>query len=415
MKTAQRRVALAGALVLYLAFVAYQSLAGGSPKPCAAPLLDPGRLSGGDALANLVAYVPAGLLAAALAASYDRFVVRILLLVGVSAFSLSMELAQACLSARVSSWVDWATNSAGATLGFVALPLVAPLLRRLAHRGDRSVLAARLPVTLAAWLVVGAWLAASTAPWRFTFDVGTVRANLAFLRVAPAIDPWSVARHAFAWMSVAAALRALVVRRAGGSGVLGATIALGVTIALALGAQVLLEWRALSWSELAGTAVGASVALALLVPASDGRLARVAPAFAFASVLAYELAPGYPGWGAVGRFSWLPLVGRGNPLAALDFTLYFCWFAFVLVLALRWTQARTRAALSLGSIAVFALLALEFAQRAIPGRIADTSPALIVALALVVAWLLTDREGERVTGPVRSRSRPPVVRSVRRS
>lgn len=408
MRTAERRVALAGALFLYLAFVAYQSLAGGSPKPCAAPLVDPGRWSGGDALANVVAYVPAGLLAAALAASYGGIAARVLAWLAVALFSLSMELAQACLAGRVSSWIDWATNSAGAALGFVALPLAAALLHRLPGRDGRGARAA-LPAAIAAWFVVGAWLAASTAPWRFTFDVGTVRANLAFLRTAPSLDPWSVARHAFAWMSVAAALRALVSRRS------SASLAFGATLALVLAAQALLEGRALSWSGLAGAALGAFVALVLLVPASDGRLARLAPALAFASVLAYELAPGHPGRGTGQRFSWWPLVGRGSLPAALDFTLYFCWFAFVLVLALRWTRSGPRAAAALGSLAVAALLALEFAQRAIPGRTADTSPALIVALALVVAWLLTDRAGERATGRARSRSSRSVARSVRRS
>ncbi len=432
MRTTERRVALAAALALYLAFVAYQSLASGSEslagglkwlawssewlagnpaKACAAPLAA-GWWSGGDALANLVAYVPAGLLAAAFAATYQGVVVRVVAWLAIVTFSLSMELAQACLGDRVSSWIDWAMNSAGATLGFVALPLASALLHRLPGGTGRSARAAA-PVTLAAWLVVGAWLACATAPWRFTFDVGTVRANLSFLRAAASFDPWRVAEHAFGWMAVAAALRALVASR------LRASAALVATIALALVAQALLEWRALSWSELAGIASGASVSLLLLVPAVDGRLARIAPALALVSVLAYELAPGHAGWGTGARFSWWPLVGRSHPLSALEFALYFCWFAFVLVLALRWAGARARSAAALGSLAVLALLALEFAQRAIPGRSADTSPALIVALAFVVAWLLTDRAGQRTTqratGRVRSRSHRPVVRSARRS
>jgi len=409
MKTVERRLALGGALALYLAFLAYQSLAGGAPKPCATPLADPGNgWYGGDALANVVAYVPAGLLAAALAASFAGVLARALAWLAPVGFSFLMELSQACLSGRVSSWVDWATNSVGATLGFAALPLVVPLLQRLPGRAGARAGAA-LPVLLAAWLVVAAWLASSTAPWRFTFDVGTVRANLAFLRVVPSLDAWSVARHAFAWMSVAAALRALVADR------LRASMALLLAIAVSLAAQGLLEWRALSWSELAGMALGAFVALVLLVPAADGRLARLAPVLAFVSIGAYELAPGRSGWGTGSAFSWWPLVGRGHPLAALDFALYFCWFAFVLVLALRWTHARTRAAIALASFAVVAMLVLEAAQRAIPGRSADTSPALIVALAFVVAWLLTERGAERLTARARSRSRRPFVRSARRS
>lgn len=409
MKSLERRFATAAALALYLSFVAYQSLAGGSPKPCTAPLADPGSgWYGSDALANVVAYIPAGLLAAALAASFTGFGTRTLVWLVPVAFSFLMELSQSCLSGRVSSWVDWATNSAGATLGFVALPLAVALLRRLAARNGAHAHVA-LPVLLAAWLVVATWLASSTVPWRFTFDVGTVRSNLAFLRGAPTFDAWSVARHAFAWMTVAGALRALVADR------LRASTALLLTIAVSLVAQALLESRALSWSEFAGMALGAFVALVLLVPAADGRLARLLPVLAFASIGAYELAPGRAGWGTASAFSWWPLVGRGNLLAALDFALYFCWLAFVLVLALRWSRAGTRAAIALGSVAVVALLALELAQREIPGRSADTSPAIIAALAFVVAWRLTERSGERITARVRSTSRRPVVRSVRRS
>lgn len=409
MRTVERRRSLAVALALYLAFLGYQSLAGGSLRPCASPLADPGSgWSGSDALANVVAYVPAGLLAGAIAASFERFGARLVAWFALLAFSLSMELAQACLSGRVSSWVDGATNAMGAALGLVALPLATYLLHRLAGRDERRP---RVDAALAllAWLVVGAWLASSTAPWRFTFDVGTVRANLSFLRHAPSLDPWEVVRHAFAWMTVAAALRVLVAER------LRASAALVVVLVVSLGAQALLEWRALSWSELAGAALGAFVALLLLVPAANGPLARVLPVLAFTSVAAYELAPGRAGWGTGDAFSWWPLVGRGHPIAALDFALYFCWFAFVLVLALRWRGSGTRAAVVLGSFAAVALLLLEFVQRSIPGRSADTSPALVAVLAFVVAWLLSDRGAGRATTRARSRSHRSAFRSARRS
>lgn len=407
-RTAERRAALVGALALYLAFVAYQSLAGGSAKPCAAPLVDAGGgWSGGDALANFVAYVPAGLLAAALAASYKKAAARLVAWLAVTVFSLSMEMTQACLQGRVSSWIDWAMNSAGAALGFVALPAAAMLLPRLAALAGRRAHVAT-PVALAAWLVVGAWLAASTVPWRFTFDVGTIRANLAFLRADASFDAWAVTRHAFAWMAVAASLRALVAHR------VRASLALVATIALVIGAQALLEGRALSWSGFAGTALGASVSLMLLVPGSDDRLARIVPVLALVSVAAYELAPGHADWSIGGHFSWWPLVGRGSLLAALDYTLYFCWFAFVLVLGVRWSGAGKRVAAVAGALGSLVLLALEFVQRAIPGRTADTSPALIVALAFVVAWLLTDQTGERATGPARSRACRSVVRCAGR-
>lgn len=409
MRTAERRIALSGALVLYLAFVAYQSLAGGSPRACTTPLVDSGGgWHGSDVLANSVAYVPAGLLAGALAASFGSRVAHAIAWLVLVLFSLSMELAQACLSGRVSSWIDWVTNSAGAAAGVAALPVAAWLLRALpAHVGWRRRPDA--PVALMAWLVVGVWLASTTVPWRFTFDVGTVRANLAFLRTVPSLQLWDVARHGFAWMAVAGALRALVHQRG------RASVALVLAIAVSLLAQALLEARALSWSELAGMALGAFVALVLLVPAAAGRLALLVPVLALVSVGAYELAPGRAPWGASAAFSWWPLIGRGNLFAALDFALYFCWFAFVLVFALRWRGAHARMAFVCGTFAVLAMLAMEAMQRSIPGRTADTSPALIVALAFLVAWLLSARSGDRLTARARSTVHRPVARSVRRS
>src|SRR5690606_41524743 len=96
---------------------------------------------------------------------------------------------------------------------------------------------------------------------------------------------------------------------------------------------------------------------------------------AFVSVAAYELAPGRWVLRVCEAFSWFPLVGRGHLLGAIDFALYFCWFAFVLVLSLRWRRARASAAIALGGAAVFAMLARELAQRSMPGRTADTRSA----------------------------------------
>lgn len=70
MRTAEApRAALLSAFAAYLAFIAYQSLAGAAPGACVVPLVQQGsHLSRSDGLANLVAYVPLGLMAAAWAA-----------------------------------------------------------------------------------------------------------------------------------------------------------------------------------------------------------------------------------------------------------------------------------------------------------------------------------------------------------
>ena len=62
MRTAEApRAALASAFAAYLAFIAYQSLAGAAPGACVVPLVQQGsHLSRGDGRADLVADVPLG-------------------------------------------------------------------------------------------------------------------------------------------------------------------------------------------------------------------------------------------------------------------------------------------------------------------------------------------------------------------
>ncbi|MFP5405250.1 MAG: VanZ family protein, partial [Gammaproteobacteria bacterium] len=204
MKTAEHSgAAIAGATVVYLLFIAYQSLAGGAGLAiCALPLVQQGaHLSFSDGIANLVAYVPLGMLVAARSGVRNgRVPAAAALITGflaISAFSLAMETLQACLPGRVSSWYDWATNSAGGMAGLLAWTLGQRLMRVIAHRGVRGRRSAS-SLFWPALLCLGAWLALYTAPWRFTFDVGTLRANLSFLghlSEGLRIDPWRLARH----------------------------------------------------------------------------------------------------------------------------------------------------------------------------------------------------------------------------
>lgn len=408
MTTAERRLALAGALVLYMAFIAYQSLAGGAPKGCGPLLAHEGAsISRSDGLANLVAYIPPGLLVAAWIGGGRRFAPRAIGWLAICIFSLVMEVLQACLTARVSSWYDWSTNSLGALAGMAVLPLLERVFARVGGRlaGSRS-----MPMARPTLLFLGAWLALSTAPWRFTLDVGTIRSNLSFLRrvAGASVDPWLFAQHACAWIAVGVALRALARSPA------AATRALLALLAVSLGSQVLLVHRALSWSELAGAAA-AFLACRLVAPrVADARLARLLPAFAVAAVAAYEFAPRAGAWVRM-PFSWWPLLGRGSLVGALQLALFFSWLAFAIVLSMRWAAheagdgALPRAVHARGrhfmlpSCAVLALLVAEYAQTWMPGRTGDTSPALVTALAFVIAWVLTER--------IRDRARPRSSRS----
>lgn len=401
MPTVERsRVPLAIAIAAYLAFLAYQSLAGAAHGACGPLLVQQGaRLSRGDGLANLVAYFPLGLLAASLAASLPaKRIALVAAFLSISAFSLGMELAQACLPGRVSSWYDWVTNSAGGLAGLFAGPVAEAGLRRM--RARHAPAAAELALWWAALLCVGAWMAMSTAPWRFTLDVGTVRSNLSFIKqvaALPPLDPWALGRHLFGWSAIGIALCAIGPARE------AATRWLLPAMAAAAGAQALLTVRVLSIEELAGMATALAACRLVLPSIAQATLARLAGAPALLSVAAYQLAPRH-GAALADGFSWWPQLGRGGLVAALELALFFGWLGFTLALSLRWSAqlgediARRRIALPASFVG--ALFVTELAQCRIPGRTPDTSAPLVVALAFVAAWALT---GVSLTDRVRSR------------
>ncbi len=391
---------MAASLAVYLLFIGYQSLAGTGFATCSLPLVHQGpHLSFADGIANLVAYVPLGMLVAAWGGSRrgsGRTSVAVLLvgLLSISAFSLTMETLQSCLPGRVSSWYDWATNSTGGLVGLLAWKLGRRFTRAVG--GHRSSLgrAASSSLLWPALLCLGAWLALYTAPWRFTVDLGTIRGNLAFLQHLaewPGPDPWRLARHFSGWLAIGVALRALWPER-------GAALrALALLVGVAVIAQVLLAMPSLSVEELAGMAL--ALVGSALVPALQGaRLARALPVLALIPVAAYQLAP-HPGGAYSVGFQWWPQLGRGGLLAALELALLFCWLAFALVLSLRWSaslgEAIGRRRVTLPVVVALALLLTEFAQHWIPGRTPDTSAPVITLLAFVVAWVLTSRAVQR--------------------
>lgn len=406
MRTADAsRAALLSAFAAYLAFIAYQSLAGAAPGACGVPLAQQGsHLSRSDGLANLVAYVPLGLMAAAWAARLRaRAWVLVAAFASIAGFSLAMETMQACLPGRVSSWYDWSTNSAGGLLGLMALPVATRLLR-LARARPALAAAVDAPLWWPVALCVGAWMVLSLAPWRFTLDVGTIRGNLSFLRHlvdGVPLDPWRFARHLLGWTAIGVALRALrgdVSTALRGLALLAAAATLG---------QVLLDVPALSFEELAGIALALPASALVCSLASGAGRARLPAALALLSVLAYQLAP-HAGEPLARGVSWWPQVGRGGLLAALELALYFGWLGAMLTLSLRWSALRGedigRRRIAWPAAAAGILMLTELAQAWIPGRTPDTSAPLLTVLAFGVAWALT---GSPVRDRAPTRSRRP--------
>ncbi|WP_396624591.1 VanZ family protein [Luteitalea sp.] len=376
-------------LLLYAAFIGYQSLAAGGTWHCGGDVLEvPRRIARGDLLVNIVAYVPLGALCVAAAWPVNRRVSTIVLVVVgsamlVSLYSLGMELVQACEPKRVSSAIDWAANSAGGAAGAIGCAFV--LMLRL-PRGlpaltldDPRLRACTLAVALL-------WIASETMPWLFSLDLGQARSHLRFLvRSDPLadLDPWRIARHAGAWLAIAAACR-LVVRSTP-----AALACIGLMAAASLGLQVIAFARVpLSFAELFGMAAALGPAALGILLLRERHALRAWPVALLAGVIvvlvAYQLHPEVEK-NAGRSFGWWPRVGFGSPIGALDFAWLFGWVGLSTVAAAEWARrAMVPAWPQAWPAAIVALVfLLELAQAFVPGRSGDTSAVLFTGLAVI--------------------------------
>lgn len=386
-----RRLAVV-ALSLYAGFIAYQSLADGGAWHCGgAALATAVRLSRSDLLANVVAYVPLGLLYALVAAppagaSWRRRALGLLPgLLGITALSWSLELAQSCLAGRNSSAWDWAANTLGGGVGLVAASVVPALIGATVAR-DANRWRAHPSLAALTLAVPAGWVLSQTMPWVFAVDVGTIRSNLAFLRHwsdGHPLDWWHVVRHAGAWLAIACAWR-LASRTAWRAGI-GLLATCGVSLLL----QMLLDARTpLTFEE--GIGMGLCVMAVLPVLMRAGRAPR-GDAWALALLIgaalvvaAYQLRPDPDAESSARAFSWVPLVGLGGLKGALDYALLFGWFGLATVIASRWAgRADLPSARWWPALAILATLALEALQTGIPGRGPDVSAPVFTLLAVL--------------------------------
>lgn len=374
------------AACVYAVFLAYQSLADGGAWQCggAAVGFDV-RVSRTDLVANVVAYVPLGLLCAL--AAHRRLARQVVAgFVLPTMLSLMLELVQSCQAGRVSSAWDWSANTAGAALGVAAAMLVDVLRAQGAApgggaSGERTTL--RL---LTAGVALG-WVVSQTAPWVFSVDVGTVRGNLSFLKRAltdPTVDLFHVARHAGAWLAIACACRLWAERGARAAALLAAVAG------LSLGLQLLLAVnRPLSLDELVGMLPAAGLGAALAWSRASRRVGA-RPSWALAlfwgawlACAAYQLRPD-PGAAGPSAFHWWPRVGLGGLRGALDYALLFGWFGVAASTADAW-RAMPAARHRLAALAIGSMFLLELVQTTIPGRGPDLSAPLFTALGVLMA------------------------------
>lgn len=360
-------------LAVAIGFILYGSLhpfafnplpSGAGPFAAAAEAWPVVRANRGDVLANLLLYLPVGLLLAALLPGRAG---AQLALAGLVALVLStgIELLQLYDRGRTSSPWDVLCNTIGAVAGATLVILGAS--RQLGRKP-------RIEEPLAALLVL-AWLAYRLFPYLPSIDLQAWRDNLKPLLLHPVLEPgrtvWLFACWTAAALLAQAALGRMVARWA---------VPLGLSLGVA--AEVVIPGKALTPAE-AFAPILAWAAWTVL----RGRR-RTAPLIATAlitAVLAERLEPfvfAFP----TREFGWIPfrsLLGGSREAAVAAILLKLFLYG-----ALLWWLLRSGLRLPVATgLAVPIVLGASLLQTVIPGRSAEITDTLMV-LGLAVIFHL---------------------------
>jgi VanZ family protein len=332
--------------------------------------------SRGDALANVLLYGPVGLFVHwSLAARRHPAVAAVLALVYAVALSLTIEVAQLYAEGRVTSLFDTAFNALGATLGIV----VALAIGRAPRLGQVQV-ATKAPFPL---LLIIAWLGYRLYPFVPSFDPQAFKDALKPLVHQLSLPPLDTLRHAIAWLVIARLLVPVVGRAA-------SVPVVAILAAATLASSVLIMTRALSAPQIVGAAA-AIVAWPLI--AATPRSERLVGVLLVIAIAIVGLAP-FTFGEVVNDFRWRPMSGflAGslviNALALLEKVFLYG--------SLVWLARESGLSLPLaGALGAAYLLAIEFAQITLPGRVPEiTDPLLAVLLAFVLSFFAR-AHGER--------------------
>ncbi|HEY8539633.1 MAG TPA: VanZ family protein [Steroidobacteraceae bacterium] len=337
------------------------------------------RAGRGDRISNVLLYLPLGFCLVLWLRTRVRRVYAVLLATGLGALlSLSIEVAQVYVSARVPSLTDLVLNTLGSAIG---------ALGGLAWRWGATWMhspphAERPTGDPGALLLVGLWLLWRFAPFIPHFDLGKLKAAL-----RPLFDPQIDAQLTFAflvcWTVVSQALTALVSR----ARLLEALLAL---IAIVLAGRLLVVEQVFVPSEL--------LALILLLPTlvlldrltSVPRKALLAGAV-LVVFLGNRLAP-FRFESTASAFDFWPFMvwfeaGIGATLRSTDWTM-LCGETFLFG-AVLWTLRHCGMSTKIAAAVMLALaIVTEVMQLWIAGHTGSlTDPALAVAVAVAFNYV----------------------------
>ncbi|MCP5327049.1 MAG: VanZ family protein [Sinobacteraceae bacterium] len=322
-----------------------------------------------DLIVNLLVYIPIGLLLPLVLGPRRPAALRWLAAVAAGALlSITVEVLQHAIRARVPSLADWVLNVASAAAGAILALLFARLpLRPLATR------LRRLNVNPALGLLLALWFAAHAAPFVPRLRPGRVRAAIdASLALSPSIG--GIATWLAAYLVLSAVMRTLFRRETFWP-------LFGGAILLSLAARLLFVGQTLTPDELI------AVALALPVIAYLRRRSHSSsrtPLFGIVCIalLVAGLAP-FAFVAEPQSISWIPF---GDLVDGRADDLYLSMLERLFVaIGVVWIAAGSALGIGLGTLLLLGLTTLvEFAQRWLPQRVPDTTDLTVMILAAIL-------------------------------
>jgi hypothetical protein len=321
------------------------------------------RLSRSDLLANVLLFVPYGLLLAQ-PMPPNR---RLLALLGGATLALGLQYLQFWFPDRVPSASDAALNWVGMASGWAAGVVGAPLLQR-----KRPLDLPRPQFVLVATLLMALWLLYRWFPLVPTLDVQNIKNGIKPLLLWRETSAVDVLRNLAGWLVFLRLARYSWLQR-------WSNWQLAALCLAVMAAEPLFLNNAIS----AANAVGLALALLLSPPlrSGPGTLMVVIGVLAVSIVVA-ALSPFEFRW--VGGFLWIPFSGSlgGDPIRAMPPLIEKFYLLGSLVFFLRYLgTSHWLTVLTLGTL----VLGLELVQQALPGRTPEITDPLLV---LGMAWLM---------------------------
>jgi VanZ family protein len=368
------------AIILYGSLFPLRFAASGDAADALNALINgwPRRISRGDAVANVLLYIPfgfalAGVLRQAWAGRAGTLAALMAAAIGGAMLSAAIEMTQFFIPVRTTSLSDLAFNIAGTAIG-AGLAVLMP----------RAGLQSRPPVRdIFALLLALAWAADRLWPLVPALDLSNIKDALKPLLAGFSASPLVILRLTLGWFLFATLAEAALGRA---RLVQAAIILAGSAIACA---PPFLLGRVLSVDGLLGAALGLILwRLARNAPAGLSRLLPMLAALALVTIIG--LAP-YTFLASPRGFTLVPFtdLARGTRGAAAEAMVLKAFLFGTLVWSYR------RAGMPLALVALFApltLLAISVAQMWLPGRSASTTDAAIAAVMVLALLALKPAE-----------------------